>query len=281
MRSTLPARHTYHVDGQVKVAEAIHPRWYTALGIAELNDRLRSPEVALRLRTLAKGVRPRDRRRLQAELLRLTREVTLDLYDATAVHLAPQLLKYPLPEIDPEQFRSPTGRAASERYLRLLRAHGRGFRPKALQRAEILSPIPLFGTSRSAESLRMHALFGPRIAWDLLENQRGNAHADYCLDITAVGTAAALDLLDYWWSGREPSEHRDIQEAYDTLLHELLHRVCDLANPFGPQYGTKGTDKEHYLMEEYEPFASAVERLLLEHLVREEERGLLKKRLRG
>ena len=274
-------RHTYFLDGERKVAQGIHLRWYTANGIAELNEALRSPEVALALRRIAKGLPVHARPRLPNELLRLTREVLLRLHDATARHLVPHLQNFPLPEIDPEQFRSPMGRAASERYLKVLRAHDPAFRPGALRRRQALSPILLFGTSRSAESLRMHALFGREIAWNQLENQRGNAHADYCLDITAVGTAAALDLLDYWWSGREPSEHRDIQEAYDTLLHELLHRVCDLANPFGPQYGTKGTDKEHYLMEEYEPFASAVERLLLEHLVREEERGLLKKRLRG
>jgi len=124
----------------------------------------------------------------------------------------------------------------------------------------------------------MHALLAPRIAWALLENQRGNAHADYCLDITAVGTDTANALLDHWWEGRDPSD-RGIQEAYDTVVHETLHRLCDLANPFGPQYGPKGSAMEHYWMTEYEPFASHVEQLLVEHLSEGRERGLLRRRL--
>ena len=137
----------------------------------------------------------------------------------------------------------------------------------------------VLGTSRSAESLRMHALFGASIAWNQLENQRGNAHADYCLGITALGAETALGLLDYWWEGKDPGEDQHIQEAYDTLYHEPVHRVCDLRNPFGPQYGPKGAEKEHYWMEEYEPFASSVERVLIEHLSKGKERGLLRRRL--
>jgi hypothetical protein len=274
------ARQEYQLDDVRKVADPVHPRWFTASGVAELNDRLRSPEVALALRGIARAVPASRRRRLPDALLRLTREVLLALYDETASQFEAHLRNYPLPEIDPEMFRSPTGRAASERYLRILRAHAPGFRPRPLRRSSVLSPILVFGTSRSAESLRMHALAGTRIAWNLLENQRGSAHADYCLDITAIGTTAALDLLAYWWDGKDPAEERGIQEAYDTLLHEMLHRACDLANPFGPQYGPKGSAKEHYFMEEYEPFASAVERHLLEHLVRGGERGILRRRLR-
>lgn len=125
----------------------------------------------------------------------------------------------------------------------------------------------------------MHALFGPRIAQNLLENQRANAHADYCLGITALGTDCALGLLEHWWDGKEASEDPHILEAYDTLYHEPVHRVCDLRNPFGPQYGPKGAQKEHYWMEEYEPFAGQVERVLVEHLARGRERGLLRRRL--
>ena len=46
-----------------------------------------------------------------------------------------------------------------------------------------------------------------------------------------------------------------------------------------PQYGPKGSAMEHYWMTEYEPFASAVERVLIEHLSEGRERGVLRRRL--
>src|SRR6059036_2033440 len=70
---------------------------------------------------------------------------------------------YPLPETDPERFASPLGRAASERYLHVLQANDPAFRPKVVRARDVVPPIVVFGTSRSAESLRMHALSGPRI----------------------------------------------------------------------------------------------------------------------
>lgn len=127
----------------------------------------------------------------------------------------------------------------------------------------------------------MHALFGPRIAWKFLENQRANAHADYCLDVAAIGSETALALLDHWWEGKDAASEHGIEEAYDTLFHEPLHRLCDLTNPFGPQYGPKGSAKEHYWMQEYEPFASQVERVIVSHLAAGRERGLLRRRLVG
>jgi len=271
-------RQAYAWDGDRRAADPIHPRWYTRAGEADLNEKLLAPPVALRLRTIARELAPRARPRLSSEVVRLAREVMAATY-ARAEPLATRHLRdYPLPETDPERFASPLGRAASERYLRILQTHDPSFRPKVVRARDVVPPVVVFGTSRSAESLRMHALLGPRIAWGLLENQRGNAHADYCLDITAVGTDTANALLDHWWEGRDPSDH-GIQEAYDTVFHETLHRLCDLANPFGPQYGPKGSAMEHYWMTEYEPFASAVERVLIEHLSEGRERGVLRKRL--
>src|SRR2546427_9277566 len=237
-------RHSYSWDGVRRVAEPIHPRWYTTAGVADLNERLRAPPIALRLRAIAREVPPRFRRRLAFEVVRLARDVMAATY-ARAEPLATRHLRdYPLPETDPERFASPLGRASSERYLRLLQTHDRSFRPKVVRARDVVPPVVVFGTSRSAESLRMHALLGPRIAWGFLENQRGNAHADYCLDITAVGADTANALLDLWWDGRDPSDN-GIQEAYDTLFHETLHRLCDLANTFGHQYRPHGTEKEH------------------------------------
>ena len=271
-------RHAFYRDGDRRSAAPIHPRWYSKAGIAELNEKLRAPPVALRLRAIARELPPRSRPRLPSEVVRLAREVMAATY-ARAEPLATRHLRdYPLPETDPERFASPLGRAASERYLRILQTHDATFRPKVVRARDVVPPIVVFGTSRSAESLRMHALQGSRISWTLLENQRANAHADYCLDITAVGTDTATALLDHWWEGRDPSDH-GIQEAYDTVFHETLHRLCDLANPFGPQYGPKGSAMEHYWMTEYEPFASAVERVLVEHLSEGRERGLLRRRL--
>lgn len=273
-----PRRHVYLHDGERRVAEPIHPRWYTERGILELNERLRAPPVELRFKAVARELPPRARARLTPEVLRLSRELMAGLYAKTARLLERHLRNYPLPELDPELFASPAGRAASERYLRLLRRASRGFGPRPLPRREAVPPIVIFGTSRSAESLRMHALFGPRIAWGRLENQRGAAHADYCLGITAIGADTALALLDYWWDGKDPSEAH-VQEAYDTLYHEVVHRVCDLRNPFGPQYGPKASTREHYWMGEYEPAASQIERVLVAHLAGRREQGLLKRRL--
>ncbi len=274
-----PARgHTYAWDGDRRQVRPIHPRWYTNRGVRDLNERLRAPPIALRFRAMAADLPPRQRARLTMEAVDLAREVMAALFARAEPLVVRHLRNYPLPEFDPERFASPLGRVASERYLRLLREHEPSFRPKAVHGRRVIPPIVVLGTSRSAESLRMHALFGPRIAWTLLENQRGNAHADYCLDVTAVGSDTASALLEYWWEGKEPSDH-GIQEAYDTLFHEALHRLCDLANPFGPQYGPKGGAKEHYWMEEYEPFASHVERILVEHLAGGRERGALRRRL--
>ena len=272
--------HAYFWDGERRQVAPIHPRWYTERGVGELNEGLRAPPVTLRFRAIAKELPPAARARLSVVTVRFARAVMAILF-AKAEPLATRHLRnYPLPEIDPERFASPLGRAASERYLRILREHDAAFRPRSVPGRAVLPPIVVIGTSRSAESLRMHALFGPRVAWTRLENQRGNAHADYCLDVTAIGAETATALLEYWWDGREASD-RGIQEAYDTLFHETLHRLCDLANPFGPQYGPKGGLKEHYWMEEYEPFAGHVERLLVEHLANGRERGLLRRQLVG
>jgi hypothetical protein len=275
-----PRRHAYYHDGDLLVAEPIHPRWYTQRGILELNARLRSPPVALRFKAIARELPPAARGRLTAETLGLARALMAELYVKTSPLLERHLRNYPMPEFDPDLFSSPTGRAASERYLALLR-RSRAYRPKPLARRDVVPPIVLLGTSRSAESLRMHALFGPSVAWSQLENQRGSAHADYCLGITALGTDTALGLLGYWWDGKDPGEDQHIQESYDTIFHEPVHRICDLRNPFGPQYGSKGAAKEHYWMEEYEPFASQVERVLIAHLASGKERGLLRRRLVG
>lgn len=274
-----PRRHAYFSDGEAKLAEPIHAHWYSERGVLTLNEKLRAPPVALRFKAMARELPPARRAGLTPAVLQLTREVMVDLYLRTRVHLERHLLNYPLPEFDPDLFASPQGRAASERYLRGLRAHSRAYAPRPLPRRDIAPPILIFGTSRSAESLRMHALFGPTIAWNQLENQRGSAHADYCLGITALGKDCALGLLDHWWDGKDPGADEHIQEAYDTLYHEPVHRICDLRNPFGPQYGPKGAEKEHYWMESYEPFSSEVERILVDHLLQGRERGLLRKRL--
>jgi hypothetical protein len=272
-------RHVFYHDGDRRIAEPIHPHWYTRGGIQELNERLRAPPVSLRFRAIAREVPPAARSRVAPEALRLTREVMAALFRKTKPLAERHLLDYPLPEIDPDRFASPVGRAASERYLRILRGRDPAFRPKELFRHDFVPPIVILGTSRTAESLRMHALSTRTVAWNLLENQRSNAHADYCLDVAAIGSDTVLALLDYWWEGREASSEHGIQEAYDTLFHEPLHRLCDLTNPFGPQYGPKGSAKEHYWMQEYEPFASHVERVLVAHLAAGRERGHLRRRI--
>ena len=274
-------RHPYLQDGEVKVAEPIHARWTTPRGTLELNERLRSPPVDLRFRAIAKELPSAAQKRLTPESVRLTQEVMRDLFRKAGRLAERHLLNYPLPELDPDLFASPVGRAASERYLRLLRSHDRSFWPKSVSSEAVVSPVVIVGTSRSAESLRLHALFRDRIAWNQLENQRGNAHADYCLDLTAIGSDATLALLDHWWDGKAAAADHGIQEAYDTLFHETLHRLCDLANPFGPQYGPKGSAKEHYWMQEYEPFASQVEQVIFAHLAEGHERGLLRRRILG
>jgi len=274
-------RHAYYLDGDRKVAEPIHASWYAAAGIAALNERLRSPPVALRFREIAKRSPPDARARIAPGALRLAREVMGALFRKMEPLAARHLSNYPLPEIDPDRFASPVGRAASERYLRILRQHDPSFRPRPLSRLDFVPPIVVLGTSRTAESLRMHALFARDIAWNLLENQRGTAHADYCLDIAAIGADTTLALLDYWWDGKPASEEHGLLEAYDTLFHECMHRLCDLTNPFGPQYGPKGGAKEHYWMQEYEPFASHAERAIVSHLAAGRERGLLRRRLLG
>lgn len=272
-------RHAYSVDGERRVAEPIHERWFSERGIRELNERLRAPPITLRFQAIARDLAPGVRADLAPIVVRLTREVMTGLIRRTAPMVERHLRNYPLPEFDPERFASPTGRAASERYLAVLRRHDPDFRPKRVSPRAAVPPIVIVGTSRSAESLRMHCLFGRTIAYGALENQRGNAHADYCLDITAVGAGTALSLLDYWWDGKDAAGEHHIQEAYDTLFHEAVHRICDLGNPFGPQYGPKGSAKEHYWMEEYEPFAGAVERVVAAYLSRGRERGLLRRRL--
>ena len=274
-------RHVYYLDGDRKAVDPMHPSWYTAQGIAELNETLRSPPVALRSRAMAKGTPPNARSRIGPSALRLAREVMGSLFRKMKPLAERHLFNYPLPELDPDRFASPVGRAASERYLRILRQHDPSFRPKPLSRHDFVPPILLLGTSRTAESLRMHALFRRDIAWELLENQRGTAHADYCLDIAAIGADTTLALLDHWWEGKAPAEEHGLLEAYDTLFHECMHRLCDITNPFGPQYGPKGSAKEHYWMQEYEPFASQVERVVVSHLAAGRERGMLRRRVLG
>jgi len=269
------------MDGDRKVAPPIHAHWYTRSGILDLNEKLRSPPVGLRLRAIGKEVPPATRNRLTSEAVRLTREVTASLFQKLKPLALQHLLNYPLPEFDPDRFASPVGREASERYLRTLRAHDPAFSPRPFPRVDFVPPIVILGTSRTAESLRMHALFGPAIAWRHLENQRANAHADYCLDIAAIGSDTTLALLDHWWEGKEAAAEHGVLEAYDTLFHESLHRLCDLTNPFGPQYGPKGGAKEHYWMQEYEPFATQVERVIVSHLAAGRERGVLRRAVAG
>jgi len=276
-----PPGHAYFVDGERRVAPPILPYWYTARGIEELNDTMRAPPVVLRVKEIERNLTAAQRARLTTETVRLTREVMGALFRETRPLIERHLLDYPLPEIDPELFASPRGRAASERYLKILRTQDRRFRPKPLSRHAAVPPIIIVGTNRSAESLRMHALFTRRVATNQLENQRSNAHADYCLDITAVGSDTTHNLMDYWWDGKTAAADHGLQEAYDTLFHEPLHRMCDRTNPFGPQYGPKGGAKEHYWMEEYEPFAGQVERVIVAHLAEGYERGLLRRRVAG
>lgn len=274
-----PHGRAYFVDGERRVAAPIHAHWFTGRGILELNEKLRAPPVTLRIREISRELTAAQRALLTAQTVRLAREVMAALFRETRPMIERHMLNYPLPELDPERFASPTGRAASERYLTILRAHDATYRPRSLSRYAAVPPIVIVGTNRSAESLRMHALSTRQIAWNQLENQRGNAHADYCLDLTAIGSDTTLNLLDYWWDGKTAAADHGLQEAYDTLFHEPLHRMCDLTNPFGPQYGPKGGAKEHYWMEEYEPFAGQVERVLVAHLSEGRERGLLRKRI--
>jgi len=276
-----PPEHAYFFDGERRVVPPIHPHWYTARGIEELNVTMRAPPVVLRVKEIERELTAAQRVRLTTETLRLTREVMAALFQETRPPIERHLLDYPLPEFDPEQFASPRGRAASERYLKILRTRDRRFQPKPLSRHAAVPPIVIVGTNRSAESLRMHALFHRRVVAGQLENQRGNAHADYCLDITAIGSETTMNLMDYWWDGKTAAADHGLQEAYDTLFHEPLHRMCDLTNPFGPQYGPKGSAKEHYWMEEYEPFAGQVERVIVAHLSEGRERGLLRRRVIG
>src|SRR5437879_9063809 len=97
-------RHAYSWDGVRRVADPIQPRWYTTAGVAELNEKLRAPPVALRLRSIAKDLPPKARPRLASAIVRLVREVMAATY-ARAEPLATRHLRdYPLPEADPERF---------------------------------------------------------------------------------------------------------------------------------------------------------------------------------
>src|SRR3989304_2604753 len=135
----------------------------------------RAPPWFLRVREMEKEPRAARRARLTTESVRLTREVMGALFRETRPLIERHLLDYPLPEIDPELFASPRGGGASERYLKILRTRDRRFRPKQLSRHAAVPPIIIVGTNRSAESLRMHALFTRRAATNQLENQRSHA----------------------------------------------------------------------------------------------------------
>src|SRR3989442_90503 len=118
-----PRRHTYYWDGDRRPANPIDPRWYSKAGVAELNQKLRAPPVALRLRAIAKELPSRVRPRVPVEVVRLAREVMAATYGRAEPLATRHLLDYPLPETDPERFASPVGRVASERYLRILQSH--------------------------------------------------------------------------------------------------------------------------------------------------------------
>src|SRR5437867_7617374 len=117
----------YFVDGERRVAALIHAYWFTPRGIQELNEKLRAPPVSLRIREIARELTSEQRSRLTLETVRLAREVMEGLFRRTRPSIERHMMNYPLPEIDPELFASPTGRAASERYLKILRAHDRRF----------------------------------------------------------------------------------------------------------------------------------------------------------
>ncbi|HVL86776.1 MAG TPA: hypothetical protein VM681_02015, partial [Candidatus Thermoplasmatota archaeon] len=112
-----PRVHAYEHDGEARVAAPIHARWYSQRGILELNERLRSPPVALKFKAMARELPAIRRGRLTAEALALTRELMTELYRRTERLVDAHLRNYPLPELDSELFASPVGRRASERYL--------------------------------------------------------------------------------------------------------------------------------------------------------------------
>src|SRR5207247_10680256 len=99
--------HLYFMDGDRKVAPPIHAHWYTRSGILDLNEKLRSPPVGLRLRAIGKEVPPATRNRLTSEAVRLTREVTASLFQKLKPLALQHLLNYPLPDFDPARFASP------------------------------------------------------------------------------------------------------------------------------------------------------------------------------
>src|SRR5207249_11092859 len=93
-------RHAYYRDGDRHSAPPIHPRWYTKAGVAELNEKLRAPPVALRLRAIAKELPPKSRPRLPSEVVRLARDVMAATYARAEPLATRHPPAYPLPETD-------------------------------------------------------------------------------------------------------------------------------------------------------------------------------------
>src|SRR3989441_10527371 len=102
-------RHSYSWDGVRRVAEPIHPRWYTTTGVAELNEKLRAPPVALRLRAIAKELPPKARPRLTSAGVPLVREGMAATDARAAPPPTPPPRHYPRPGTDPRRVPSPPG----------------------------------------------------------------------------------------------------------------------------------------------------------------------------
>src|SRR3989304_5856852 len=70
-----PPEHAYFFDGERRVIPPIHPHWYTARGIEELNVTMRAPPVVLRVKEIERELAAALRVRFTTETVRLTREV--------------------------------------------------------------------------------------------------------------------------------------------------------------------------------------------------------------
>ncbi|MEM5879323.1 MAG: hypothetical protein QXU74_02410 [Candidatus Aenigmatarchaeota archaeon] len=95
-------------------------------------------------------------------------------------------------------------------------------------------PIVLIGVDYSAESLRKNLNEESFPDEKMLENQEGNAYADYFLDVVAFTTEFSAWLLDFGLKKKEKLSLRD-NKFFKKIFDELTHRLSDLYLSIGEE----------------------------------------------
>ncbi|MEM5772924.1 MAG: hypothetical protein QXL86_01720 [Candidatus Aenigmatarchaeota archaeon] len=95
-------------------------------------------------------------------------------------------------------------------------------------------PIALVGVDYSAESLRKNLDKESFPDERLLENQEGNSHADYFLDLVAFTTEFSAWLLDFGLKKDEKLSLKD-KKFFKIISDELTHRLSDLYLSIGEE----------------------------------------------